>query len=197
MRASHLALLGCALLTLAACKEQARPAKEAVAQAKGAAADATDTAKAAAADAKAVAQETAASVQAAVHDATVGAEAAASQARAKTEGAVNDAAHAVQGAAATAATSTRAGAQAVAQGVQELGEGGVVTGRVSAVSAEHLRLHPEKSGPEELRLDSHTRYLVSGGTLGKGGLAAGTRVRATYVVEAHVPVATEVEVLPE
>jgi hypothetical protein len=168
MRASYLPLLSCAVLTLAACTEQnARPAKEAVAQAKGAAAEAADTAKTAAVDA-----------------------------RAKTDQAVNSAAQAVQSAADSAATSTRAGAEQVAQGVHELGEGGVVTGRVSAFSAERLRLHPEKSGPHELRLDAHTRYLLPGGALGNGGLAAGTRVRATYVVEAHVPVATEVEVLP-
>lgn len=154
----------CTALGLAACTEQnARPAKEAVAQAKGAAADAKQTAETAAAQA---------------------------------DHAVTGAARAVQDGVATAAQSTRTGAENVAQGVRELGAGGVVTGRVRAFSDARLALRPEAAGPTELRVDSRTRYLLHGGTLTRAALPSGTRVKATYVVEAQVPVATEVEVLP-
>jgi hypothetical protein len=185
MRKFAIPLTITAALTLAACKqEDARPAKEAVAQAKGAAADAKDAAR-----------EAAASVRETVHDTTEGAEAAAAQARVQADQAVTGAARAVQDGMATAAQSTRTGAANVAQGVRELGEGGVVTGRVTSASTTRLALQPEKTGPAELHLDSRTRYLLRGTALQKGGLPSGTRVRATYVVEASVPTATEVEVV--
>jgi hypothetical protein len=153
----------CTALTLAACSQRdSRPAKEVVAQAKAAAADAKETAHEAAAQA---------------------------------DRAVNDAARAVQDGVTTAAQATRTGAETAAQGVRELGEGGVVTGRVSAFSGARLLLRPEAAGPAELQVDDRTRYLLHGGALKRASLPAGTRVRATYVVEAKVPVATEVEVL--
>lgn len=165
----------CVAVGLAACTEQsARPAKEAVAQAKGAAADAKETAREAAASVKATAE-------------TAGAQA---------DRAAADVARAVQDGVSTAAQSTRTGAENVAQGVRELGAGGVVTGRVRAFSEARLALKPEAAGPAELRLDSRTRYLLHGGALSRAALPSGTRVKATYVVEAQVPIATEVEVLP-
>lgn len=160
------ALLGCH-------QEDSRPVKEVVAQAKGAAAEASDSTKAAAADAKEVASEAASEVRAGVGKAQDAAEAAAARATARADQAVTSA----------------------AQGVRELGQGGVVVGRVSAYSAHRLTLHPERTGPSELRLDAHTRYLLEGAQLRAGGLAAGTRVKAIYVVEAGVPVATDVEVV--
>lgn len=170
-----------AALALTACKkEDTRPAKEAVAEAKAAAAEAKDTAR-----------EAAASVRETVHDTQVGAEAAAAQA----DKAVTGAARAVEDGVTTAAESTRQGAESVAKDVRELGEGGVVTGRVSSASATRLALQPEKSGPSVLQLDSRTRYLLRGTALQKSGLSSGTRVRATYVVEASVPIATRVEVV--
>ena len=136
----------CAAVGLAACTEQnARPAKEVVAQAKGAAADAKETAR-----------EAAASVKATAEDARRTAETAGTQA----DRAAADVARAVQVGVATAAHSTRTGAENVAQGVRELGAGGVVTGRVRAFSEARLALKPEAAGPEELRVDGHTRYLV-------------------------------------
>jgi hypothetical protein len=171
----------CAALTLLACSEQdSRPAKEVVAQAKGAAADAKETA-----------HEAADSVRATAQDARDTASAAA----AKADRAVNDAARAVQDGVNTAADTTRAGAENVAQGVRELGQGGVVTGKVSVFSAGRLALRPEAAGPAELRVDDRTRYLLHGGGLRRASLPPGTRVKATYVVEAQVPIATEVEVL--
>ncbi len=167
MRPIH-ALLSCTLF-LACTQEQSRPAKEAVAQAKGTADDAQRAAEEAARQAK------------------QGAAAAAAQA--------DRAAQAVQQGVATAEEKTRTGAEAVATGVRELGAGGVVTGRVHGFSSSHLALSPDgNKGPAELRVDGRTRYLLQG-SLDKAPLALGTRVRATYVVEAHVPVATEVEVL--
>lgn len=185
MRILSTLLLVTTAIGLSACSRQdARPAKEAVAQAKGAASDAQE-----------VAREAAATVRETAHDAKEGAEAAAGDARVKADQLVTGAARSVQDGVATAAQSTRNGAENVAQGVRELGEGGVVTGRVSSASATRLALHPEKAGPAELRLDSHTRYILNGTAIQKGGLHSGTRVRATYVVEASVPVATQVEVV--
>jgi hypothetical protein len=179
MRASFVPL--CAALTLVACSERdSRPAKEVVAQA-----------KAAAADAKESAHEAADSMRATAQDARDSASAAA----AKADRVVNDAAHAVQDGVNTAAETTRTGAENVAQGVRELGAGGVVTGRVSVFSAGRLALRPEAAGPAELRVDDRTRYLLHGSGLRKASLPTGTRVKATYVVEAQVPIATEVEVL--
>jgi hypothetical protein len=156
-------LLLCTALAVSACSEKdARPAKEVVAQAKGAAADAKQGAEAVAA---------------------------------KTDRVVTDAAQAVKDGVASAAQTTRTGADNVAQGVRELGEGGVVTGRVASFSGARLSLRPDSRGPDVLRVDEHTRYLLHGGTLGRAALPSGTRVKATYVVEAQVPVATEVEVL--
>ena len=123
-------------------------------------------AKAAAADAKQSAQEAAASVKATAEDAT-----------AKADRAVTDT------------------AENVAQGVRELGQGGVVTGRVATFSGGRLALRPDTGGPAVLRVDERTRYLLHGGALSRAALPSGTRVKATYVVEAQVPIATEVEVL--
>jgi len=168
-------------LTLLGCSQQdSRPAKEAVAQAKAAAADAKETA-----------HEAAASVRTTAQDAKDTATSAAAQA----DRAVNDAAKAVQDGVTTAAQATRTGAENAAQGVRELGEGGVVTGRVSLFSTGRLVLKPEAAGPSELNVDDRTRYLLHGTGLKRASLPAGTRVRATYVVEAKVPVATQVEVL--
>ena len=119
----------------------------------------------------------------------------AESAAAKADQAVNDAARTVQDGVNTAAQTTRNGADNLAQGVRELGQGGVVTGRVSAFSAGHLALRPEAAGPADLRVDDRTRYLLHGGGLRRASLPAGTRVKATYIVEAQVPIATEVEVL--
>ena len=164
----------CTALVLAACTEQnARPAKEAVAEAKGAAVDAQQAAR-----------EAAASVRTTAEEAKRNAETAAASA----DRTVTSAARAVEDGVAN-------GAQNVAQGVRELGEGGVVTGQVSAFSRTHLALRPDAAGPTELRVDKHTRYLLHGGTFGRAALPSGTRVKATYVVEAQVPIATEVEVL--
>ncbi len=161
------------LSMLACTQEQSRPAKEAVAQAKAAADDAQRTAQ----------------------EAARNAQQSATAAAAEADRAVNSAARAVQEGATTAEEKTRTGAEAVASGVRELGAGGVVTGRVHGLTGSRLALSPEtKGGPSELRVDSRTRYLLQG-SLEKGPLLVGTRVRATYVVEAHVPVATEVEVL--
>jgi len=160
------ALLGCR-------REDSRPVKEAVAQAKGAASEATDSTKAAATDAKEMASEAASEVRSSVEKAQDAAETAAARAKDKADQAVNSA----------------------AQGVRELGQGGMVVGRVSTYSSDRLTLRPERTGPSELRLDRRTRYLLEGGQLRVGGLAAGTRVKAVYVVEAGVPVATDVEVI--
>jgi hypothetical protein len=161
MRA-YLFILGAALLLVACSERDSRPAKEVVAQAKGAAADAKQTA-----------QEAAASVKASAVDAKQTAEVA----TAKADRAITDT------------------AQNVANGVRELGEGGVVTGRVATFSGVRLALRRETKGPDVLRVDERTRYLLHGGALGRAALPSGTRVKATYVVEAQVPVATEVEVL--
>lgn len=159
----RLLLLVAGLSVLACSEKDARPAKEVVAQAKGAAADAKQGAEAVAAT---------------------------------TDRVVTDAAQAVKDGVATAAQTTRSGADSVAQGVRELGEGGVVTGRVASFSGARLSLRPETRGPDTLRVDDRTRYLLHGGTLSRAALPSGTRVKATYVVEAQVPIATEVEVLP-
>ncbi len=164
----------CAALTLTACTEKdSRPAKEAVANAKAAAVDA----------------------KASAHEAAQDVRDSAAAAAAKTDRAVNDAARAVQDGVNTAAQTTRDGVDSVAQGVRELGEGGVVTGRVNVFSGGRLGLRPETPGPAELRVDDRTRYLLQGTGLTRASLPSGTRVRATYVVEAHVPIATQVEVL--
>jgi len=170
-------LLGCR-------KEDSRTAKEAVAEAKGAVAEASDSTRAAVADAKQAASEAASEVREGM-----------AQAEQHADRAVTGASQAVQNGVSGAAESTRTGADRLARGVRELGEGGVVVGEVSGVSSSRLRLRPEKAGPAELRLDPHTRYLLEGRQLHAGGLATGTRVKAVYILEAGEPVATEVEVV--
>jgi hypothetical protein len=138
------------------------------------------------------AKEVVAQAKAAAVDAKQGA----ADVAAKADRAVTDAARAVQDGVATAAQTTRTSADNVAEGVRELGQGGVVTGRVASFSGARLSLRPDARGPDVLRVDDRTRYLLHGGTLGRAALPSGTRVKATYVVEAQVPIATEVEVLP-
>jgi len=153
---------------LACTEEQSRPAKEVVAQVKSVADDAQRSAEAAARDAK--------------------------QSAAAASAEADRAARAVQQSVATAEEKTRTGLDTVATGVRELGEGGVVTGRVHRLSNSRLDLSTDSKGPAELRVDGRTRYPLQS-NVDKAPLLVGTRVRATYVVEAHVPVATQVEVL--
>jgi len=162
-----------AALAVACTREQSRPAKEAVAEAKGAATDAAKAAQLAAAQAKQ----------------------GAATAAAEAQRATNAAGQAVEQGVASAGERARDGVQAVTRGVAELGQGGVVTGKVQALSPSRLELASDGQGPLQLRVDSRTQYVLHGERGQTPHLLAGDRVRATYVVEAQVPVATQVEVL--
>jgi len=178
-----------ALLVLAGCK---RETQEAVAQAKGAAADAeraakqaaaqaqnaADQARSAADDAAAKAREAANQARSAAHEATAKAREAADQARA---------------AASSATNSARQGLDNASQSMRELTAGDQVQGAIVGSSGTALDVRPESGAVQTLRTDGQTRWLRKGATGGRDGFPIGSSVRVTYIVKDGEKVATQVE----
>ena len=156
-------------LVLAGCK---RETQEAVAQAKGAAADAQQAAKDAAAQARNAADE----ARAAADNAAAQARAAADQAR---------------GAAAGAADSARHGLDGTTQKLKEMTSGDQVVGVVVTTGNTEIDIRPESGPVETLHTDARTKWLSRG--ISRQAFSIGATVRATYIVQADQKVATLVE----
>ena len=137
-------------LVLAGCK---RETQEAVAQAKGAAADAERAAKDAAAQARNAADQAAASARSAADQAR----AAADEAAAKAHAAADDAAAKARGAAGAASDSARRGLDNASQTVHELGAGDQVQGVIVSAGRTELDVRPQDGAVRTLSTDGQTR----------------------------------------
>src|SRR5215468_9411114 len=177
-----LLVLSLATLFLSGCK---RETQEAVAQAKGAAADAERAAK----QAGAQAQNAADQARSAADDAAAKARAAADQARS----AADEAAAKAREAASSATTSARQGLDNASQSMRELTAGDQVQGAIVGSSGTALDVRPESGSVQTLRTDGQTRWLQKGATGGRDGFPIGSTVRVTYIVKDGEKVATQVE----
>lgn len=162
-------------LLLSGCK---RETQEAVAQAKGAAADAERAAK-----------EAAASARAASEHAASGARAAADQARA----AADDAAAKARGAASAVGDSARQGLDDASQSMRELTAGDQVQGVIVSAGRTELDVRPSSGPVRTLHTDDQTRWILHGAAGGRDGFPIGSSVRVTYIVKQGQQLATQVE----
>ena len=162
-------------LVLAGCK---RETQEAVAQAKGAAADAERAAKDAAAQARDAADQVAASARS-----------GADQARA----AADDAAARARGAAGAVGDSARRGLDNAGQTMHELTGGDQVQGVIVSAGRTELDVRPPDGPVRTLSTDDQTRWILHGSAAGRGGFPIGSSVRVTYIVMHGKQVATQVE----
>lgn len=188
-----LLVLVVATLVLPGCK---REAQEAVAQAKGAAADAERAAKEAAAQARgatdqatAEAKEAAAQARSAADQAAAQAKAAAGQAAATAQAAADQARKTAAG----ASESARQGLDATGQTLRELTAGDQVLGVLVGIGATELSVRPSSGPVQNIGTDARTRWILKGAAGGKEGLLAGATVRVTYIVRDGRRVATQVE----
>lgn len=171
-----------ATLLLAGCK---RETQEAVAQAKGAAADAERAAKEAAAQARSAADQATASARSAADQAKSAADDAAAKARAAAEEA--------REAAANAGDSARKSVGNTGQALRELTAGDQVLGVVVGAGSAELDVRPAEGPVQTLRTDAHTRWIRRGASAGAAGFPIGSTVRATYIVKEGQRLATQVE----
>src|SRR5215468_2521564 len=169
-----LLVLSLATLFLSGCK---RETQEAVAQAKGAAADAERAAK-----------EAAASARAAADDAAASARAAADRARA----AADDAAAKARGAASAAGDSARQGLDNASQSMRELTAGDQVQGVIVSAGRTELDVRPASGPVRTLHTDDQTRWILHGAAAGRDGFPIGSSVRVTYIVTQGRQLATQV-----
>ena len=176
------ALVLTVLLLVAGCK---RETQEAVAQAKGAAADAERAAKQAAAQAQNAADQ----ATSAADDAAAKAQAAADQARSAADAAAAKA----RAAASSASSSARQGLDNASQSMRELTSGDQVLGAIVGSSGTVLDVRPESGPVQTLRTDARTRWLLTGATGGRDGFPIGSNVRVTYIVQDGEKIATQVE----
>ncbi|GEM_PF-358469 len=191
MRVSLVLVLGTLLLT--GCK---RETQEAVAQAKGAAADAERAAKDAAAQARSAADQAkvaADEAAAKARHAADQAKAAADEAAAKARGAADDAAATARDAAGTASDSARRGLDNASQTMRELAAGDQVQGVLVTTSRTELDVRPASGPVKTLHTDDRTRWILHGATAGPGGFPIGSTVRVTYIVKDGQMLATQVE----
>ena len=182
-------------LLLAGCK---RETQEAVAQAKGAAADAERAAKQAAAQAQNAADQ----AKSAADDAAARARAAADQAKsaadeaaAKARAAADDAAARARGAAPSASDSARHELDNASQSMRELTAGDQVQGIVVGSGGTVLDVRPESGPVQTIRTDDRTRWILRGAAAGRDGFPIGSTVRVTYIVKNGQKVATQVEAI--
>jgi len=138
-------------LVLAGCK---RETQEAVAQAKGAAADAERAAKEAAAQARNAADQASASAHSAADEAAAKARSAADQAKA----AADEAAAKARGAANAAGDSARRGLDDATQVVHDLGAGDQVRGVIVSAGRTELDVRPPDGPVRTLSTDGQTRW---------------------------------------
>lgn len=162
-------------LVLAGCK---RETEEAVAQAKGAAADAERAAKDAATQARNAADQ---------------ATAAANEAAAKARGAADDASAKARSAAGAASDSARRGLDNASQTVHELVAGDRVQGVIVSAGRTELDVRPQDGAVRTLSTDDQTRWILHGSAAGRDGFPIGSTVRVTYIVKHGQQLATQVE----
>ena len=163
-----------ATLLLAGCK---REAQEAVAQAKGAAADAERAAKEAAAQARSAADQ----AKSAADDAAAKARAAADEARE---------------AAANAGDSARKSVGSTGQALRELTAGDQVLGVLVGAGSAELDVRPTSGPVQTLHTDDRTTWIRRGPSAVAEGFPIGSPVRVTYIVKNGQRLATEVEAVP-
>jgi hypothetical protein len=183
------ALVLSTVLLLAGCK---RETQEAVAQAKGAAADAERAAKQAADQAKSAADQ----ARSAADDAATKARAAADQARTAADDATakaRAAADQARNAASNATDSARQGLDNAKQSMRELTAGDQVQGAIVGSSGGTLDVRPDSGSVQTVRTDDQTRWLLRGAAAGRDGFPIGSTVRVTYILKNGQKVATQVE----
>jgi len=183
------ALVLSALLVVTGCK---RETQEAVAQAKGAAADAERAAKEAAAQA----QNAADHARSAADDAAAKAREAANQARTAADEAAakaREAADHARAAASNATDSARQGLDNASQSMREMAAGDQVQGAIVGSSGTVLDVRAESGAVQTLRTDGQTRWLQRGSASGRDGFPIGSTVRVTYIVKDGEKIATQVE----
>jgi len=173
-------------LVLAGCK---RETQEAVAHAKGAAADAERAAKEAAAQARNAADQASASAHSAADEAAAKARSAADQAKA----AADEAAAKARGAANAAGDSARRGLDDATQVVHDLGAGDQVRGVIVSAGRTELDVRPPDGPVRTLSTDGQTRWIRHGSASGRDGFPIGSSVRVTYIVKQGQQLATQVE----
>ena len=191
-----LALITLTFLLLAGCK---RETSEAVAEAKGAASDA----KRAAEDAKRAADEAAAKAKAQAQAAGDQARGAATDATARVhemgqsvQQGVNDATAQAKAGVEHAGDKVQQGVNAAGQSIREVGEGNVVTGRLSVSSPKQIVVVAPPSGSAiSIGADDRTRWVSKGGIGAREGVPLSSSVRVTYIVRDGQKVATQVEQL--
>jgi multidrug efflux pump subunit AcrA (membrane-fusion protein) len=164
-----------ATLVLAGCK---RETEEAVAQAKGAAADAQRAAKDAAAQARSAADQASSSARSAADDAERMARDVAAQAR---------------DAAGSATDSARRGLDSAGQSVRDLAAGDQVQGVLVSTGRTVLDVRPSSGSVKTIHTDDRTRWILHGAAAGRDGFPVGSTVRVTYIVKGGEPLATQVE----
>jgi hypothetical protein len=184
MRIAFALVLG--TLFLAGCK---RETQEAVAQAKGAAADAERAAKDAAAQARSAADHAATSARSAADEA----KAAADEAAAKARGAADDAAAKAREAAGAASDSARRGMDNASQSMRELAAGDQVQGVLITSSRTEVDVRPASGPVKTLQTDARTRWIRRGEAGSREGFPIGSSVRVTYIVKDGQMLATQVE----
>jgi hypothetical protein len=190
------ALLFLAFLILPACK---RETSEAVAEAKGAAADARRAAE----DAKRAADEATAKAKGQAQAAADQARAAAADATAKVhemgqsvQQGVNDATAQAKSGVENAGNKMQQGVNAAGQSIREVGEGNVVTGRLSVSSPKQIVVvAPPAGSTVSIGADDQTRWISRGGIGAREGVPLSSSVRVTYIVRDGQKVATQVEQL--
>jgi hypothetical protein len=180
-----LALLPLVFLLLSGCK---RETSEAVAEAKGAAADARRAAE----DARRAADEAAAKAKAEAQAAADQARAAAADATAR----VHEMGQSVQQGVNDATAQAKAGVEHAGQSIREVGEGNVVTGRLTVSSPKQIVVvAPPGGSAVSLGADDQTRWVAKGGIGAREGIPLSSSVRVTYIVRDGRRVATLVEQL--
>ena len=180
-------------LVLAGCK---RETQEAVAQAKGVAADAERAAKDAAAQARNAADQAAASARSAADQARDAADQVAASARSgadQARAAADDAAARARGAAGAVGDSARRGLDNAGQTMHELTGGDQVQGVIVSAGRTELDVRPPDGPVRTLSTDDQTRWILHGSAAGRGGFPIGSSVRVTYIVMHGKQVATQVE----
>jgi len=183
-------LLSIGFLLLAGCK---RETSEAVAQAKGAAADA----KRAAEDAKRSADEAAARAKAQAQAAATEANAKVHEMGQSVQQGVNDATAQAKAGVENAGQKVQQGVNAAGQSIREVGEGNVVSGRLTTSTPSELVVVTSPSGAAvPIRADDRTRWISKGGIGAREGIPTSSTVRVTYIVRDGRKVATQVEQLP-
>ena len=174
-----------AMLLLAGCK---REAQEAVAQAKGAAADAERAAKDAAAQARNAADQAASTARSAADQAKAAADDAAAKAHATAEQA--------RVAATGASDSAKQTRDSTGQRLREMTAGDQLLGVLVEAGNSELSVRPPSGPARTFHTDLQTRWILHGAGTGRDGFRSGSTVRVTYIVTNGQRLATQVEAVP-